>query len=138
MSRVGLPALLTSFMTALFTFVDLLLLVNLMPLTQQFDFYHLFLFHENIFNNLINNIQDKTIKHLILTNNSVYENFINYIANTNNLHFYDTASTVRIASSLISPLTFLITAITGLLLPGGNVLFSKALSVKNYLKLTKV
>ena len=138
MTRVGLPALLTSFMTALFTFVDLLLLVNLMPLTQQFDFYHLFLFHENIFNNLINNIQDKTLKHLILTNNNVYENFINYIANTNNLHFYDTASTVRIASSLISPLTFLITAITGLLLPGGNVLFSKALSVKNYLKLTKV
>ena len=138
MTRVGLPALLTSFMTALFTFVDLLLLVNLMPLTQQFDFYHLFILHQEIFNNLINNIQNKTLKYLILTNNKVYENFINYIANTNNLHFYDTASTVRVASSLISPLTFLITAITGLLLPGGNVLFSKALSVKNYLKLTKV
>ncbi len=139
MLRVGLPALLTSFMTALFTFIDLLLLVNLMPLTTHFDFANLYINNHNFFHQLIENVNSAQLKSYLNKQDEInYQNFINYVANQNNLHFYNTAATVRIASSLISPLTFIITAITGLLLPGANVLFSKALSVKNFLKQIKI
>lgn len=138
MVRVALPSFLTSFMSAIFTFIDMLLLVNLMPLTSHFDFTHLFILKDDPFESITKNLNDTQLKSIIEKNGSNYENFVHYLADTNGLHFYDTASIVRIASSLISPLSFLITAMSGFLLPGANVLFSKAISTKDYLKQIKV
>ena len=138
MLRIAFPSFVTSFMSALFTFLDLVFLVNLMPLTHMFDFYHLFLENSDLFNNLINHITIPEVREYILHNSDAIEQFIHYIANTDHLHFYDTAATVRVASSLVSPLTFIITAITGLILPGGNVLFAQALSKQNFLNEVKV
>ena len=138
MLRVAAPALLMSFSTALFTFLDMLLLVNLMPETFKFDFWHLFIMNQNLFTPILDNLSNPFLRHFLLLHPKQMEYFIHYLANENSLHFYTTASTIRVASSLVSPLTFLITSITGLLLPGGNVLLSRAIGVKNYLQQVKV
>ncbi|MBO6022877.1 hypothetical protein J6P51_02680, partial [bacterium] len=66
------------------------------------------------------------------------KNFLKYICLQNQLHFYNTADTIRIAVSLISPIAFLISAVPILLLPGSNVLFTDAISNRNRLKEIKV
>lgn len=137
MLKVALPAFFMGFASAFFIFINYFLLIKFMPLTSNFSFNELFN-RKDLFNNLINLIQDNKIQKLIISNPNDYKNFINYLAYVNNLHFYNTEETIRIAISLISPIFFLINAVPILLLPGSNVLFSNAISIRNKLKEVKV
>ena len=138
MLRVALPAFLMSYSSALFVLINYYLLIRFMPITNGYSFINLFLKHDNIFNVLLNNINNSSIHHLLFDNYLNYENFLKYICLQNQLHFYNTADTIRIAVSLISPIAFLISAVPILLLPGSNVLFTDAISSRNRLKEIKV
>ena len=138
MLRVALPAFLMSYSSALFVLINYYLLIRFMPITNGYSFINLFLKHDNVFNALLNNINNHSIHHLLFDNYLNYKNFLKYICLQNQLHFYNTADTIRIAVSLISPIAFLISAVPILLLPGSNVLFTDAISNRNRLKEIKV
>lgn len=138
MLRVALPAFLMSYSSALFVLINYYLLIRFMPITNGYSFINLFLKRDNVFNTLLNNINNPSIHHLLFDNYLNYENFLKYICLQNQLHFYNTADTIRIAVSLISPIAFLISAVPILLLPGSNVLFTDAISSRNRLKEIKV
>lgn len=138
MLRVALPAFLMSYSSALFVLINYYLLIRFMPITNGYSFINLFLKHDNVFNALLNNINNPSIHHLLFNNYLNYKNFLKYICLQNQLHFYNTADTIRIAVSLISPIAFLISAVPILLLPGSNVLFTDAISNRNRLKEIKV
>ena len=138
MLRVALPAFLMSYSSALFVLINYYLLIRFMPITNGYSFINLFLKHDNVFNALLNNINNPSIHHLLFDNYLNYKNFLKYICLQNQLHFYNTADTIRIAVSLISPIAFLISAVPILLLPGSNVLFTDAISSRNRLKEIKV
>lgn len=145
--RVGLPSFFISMVACFFIFINYYLMVEFMPLTPKYNWNNLFINNHTIFNNLINNINPGSeIKNYFMKNNSIkneiyfdnYEDFIKYIAIANNLNFYDTASTIRIAVSLTTPLLFLIGFVPVLLGPGSNVVFSDAIGIRNRLKEIKV
>lgn len=88
MLRVGITGILIAFFSGLFTFIDQLLLVNLMPNTTTYDFSHLFL-QTNVFYAL----------HLP-ANTSYAQHLIQAIAYANSWGFYNSDSVVRAGVSL--------------------------------------
>ncbi|MBR4486290.1 hypothetical protein IKS57_02860 [bacterium] len=138
MLRVALPAFFMSYASALFVLINYYLLIKFMPITNNYSYENLFLKNDNVFNNLLKSISNNSIHELIIENYTNYQNFLKYICLENQLHFYNTADTIRIAVSLISPIAFLISAVPILLLPGSNVLFTDAISSRNRLKEIKV
>lgn len=130
MLQVGTTGIAIAFFSGLFTFVDQLLLVNLMPDTKDYSFVALFADH-GIFNNLIKNAN------LHLTSQEQY-NFALSVANYNGLGFYSSDSVIRAAVSLtigVSDFVFVIPAIYSI---GLAVQYSIALGQNNLLKVKHI
>lgn len=116
MLKVGGTGLLMSFMMALFTFVDQLMLINLMPNTHTYSFDSLFIIaNDNVFAPLMSGIDNF---------NSAT---VSAIANVSGLELFSSADIVRAAISSSSALIFLIQAFPGIVSMGIVILYSKSL-----------
>lgn len=128
MLRVGATGILIAFFSGLFTFIDQLLLVNLMPNTQMYDFNHLFL-QTGVFKDLLGNL------HL---NTSQSTNLIRSIAYANGWGFYDSDSVVRAGVSLtvgVSDFMYVVPAIFSI---GLSVQYGIALGQGNIKQAKKI
>lgn len=138
MLKVILPAFFMQFSLAFFIFINYFLVVNYMPGTADYSFYHLFIEHQYFTQDIFNNIHNQALQNEIGKSVTNYEAFLKYLAICNNVHFYDAASTVRVAMSLIAPFMYLVSSLPIAVLPGFNMLLSKKISQNNYLMQIKI
>ena len=138
MLKVILPAFFMQFSLAFFIFINYFLVVNYMPGTADYSFYHLFIEHQHFVQDIFNNIHNQTLQNEIGKSVTNYEAFLKYLAICNNVHFYGAASTVRVAMSLIAPFMYLVSSLPIAVLPGFNMLLSKKISQNNYLMQIKI
>lgn len=129
-----------SFFIGLFTFVDQLMLVNFMPITDAFSFTHLFyandtgslaplLDHLRISNKAL---YDSIMQSLNDQNNNGLQAFATAISNTTGLAIYTSVGVVRSAVSLTGPLSIIVNAIPSLFAIGTSVKYTHALGVLDH------
>ena len=138
--KVGLTGLVMSFFIGLFTFVDQLMLVNFMPITNAFNFTHLF--YANNTGSLA-----PLLDHLHSTNKDLYDTIMQSlnnqgnnglqalataISNTTGLAIYTSVGVVRSAVSLTGPLSIIVNAIPSLFAIGTSVKYTHALGVLDH------